>query len=626
MEEMFIQVLKWGMSVTWFVVMVTLLRMLLKKAPRGIICVMWYMVWLRLIFPFHVESRFSLAPDMSGIAGYMESRMETEAAGLSVNETEYGSVNRGEGESVAGGAAGQSAMPVTDVTSTSDFAGGMSGFDRSALTNAVENNHPAGWIRIGAVIWLTGAVFMLGYMVISYTALRRKLRTAVLYKENIKQSEFIDSPFIFGIVRPVIYIPYGLEGAVLDHVLAHEKVHLARRDHLTKLLAFTLLGIYWFHPLIWLSYVLFCRDMEVSCDERTIDGMGEKERMAYALTLLSINGRARVFDICPVGFGELGVKERILRIKRYKKPAFGIVLGAGVICVLAAVFFLTSPKQEAEEPALPVSSYYYTDYWKMYDMSDSIFPNKESLEHFASYYLKEVENVLDYRDWWKKINPQAKELQITYYMQDANICKTSIPMAFGEDSVAVNITLSKSMLQNPDWGSFCEDAKLVHEFGHVVLNNSFSISLEDGMCQYLDDQISPYAMGNSTGIPYQDLFCLDIQYAIEMNVVSQTELDKLRVGIGKEGRAYPYAENSSDSKQWYSMSFSFVNYLIDTYGLPDVVELLKEGESQADYEKYLGHSLEELKEDWWNYVINYQSEYSLEDIRNVFEGRKESMS
>ena len=122
-------------------------------------------------------------------------------------------------------------------------------------------------------------------------------------------------------------------------------------------------------------------------------------------------------------------------------------------------------------------------------------------------------------------------------------------------------------------------------------------------------------MLNSTGIPFQDLFCLDVKYGMENNKVEQEELDKLKAWIGKEGRTYPYAANSKYSEVWYCMSFSFVNYLIDTYGLSDVVELIREGETQADYEKYLGHSLEELKEDWWNYVINYQSEYNIEDMK-----------
>ena len=605
MEEMFIQIIKLSISVTWFVIIAALLRMVLKKAPRSIICLMWCMVWLRLVFPFNIESRFSLAPDISG----------------AVEET---------------------MLPVADVTSELDFENESPEFDKSAVSdvsselNTVDlmselrtesgmdaviksslapKNNSTLWLRIGTIIWLSGMALMFGYMIISYAALRRKLRTAVLYKENIKQSEFIDSPFIFGIIRPVIYIPYGLEGPAFDNVLEHEKAHLARLDHLTKFIAFIILGVYWFNPLIWLAYVLFCKDIEVACDERTIAGMGEEERMSYALTLLSVNGKVRVFDVCPIGFGELGVKERVLRIKRYKKPAIVIVLGAALVCVLAAVCFLTSPKQERKEPPLPVSYYYYTNYWALYDMSDTIFPNKESLENYTSRYLNEVEKFLDCGGWWKEINPQAKEVQITYYMQNAKACMTTIPTAFGKDAVAVSIYLSRSVLQNPNMGLFCEDANLTHELGHLVLNNSFSISLEDGMCEYLNQEINQYSMLNSTGIPFQDLFCLDVKYGMENNKVEQEELDKLKAWIGKEGRTYPYTENSKDSEVWYCMSFSFVNYLIDTYGLSDVVELIREGETQADYEKYLGHSLEELKENWWNYVINYQSEYTIEELQ-----------
>ena len=522
MEEMFIQIIKLSISVTWFIIITALLRMVLKKAPRSIICVMWCMVWLRLVFPINIESRFSLAPDISGafeatvlpIAG-MASELDLENKSL---EFDKGAVS--------------------DVSSEFDTVDKLSELHTEDTSDEASKSSPvtlhraplsqAPWLSIGVVIWKSGMALMFGYMIISYAALRRKLRTAVIYKENIKQSEFIDSPFIFGIIRPVIYIPYGLEGTELDNVLAHERAHLARWDHLTKFIAFMILGIYWFNPLIWLAYVLFCKDIEVACDERTIAGMEENERISYALTLLTVNGKVRVFGVCPIGFGELGVKERVLRIKRYKKPAVVIVFGGVLVCALAVVCFLTSPKQEIKEPPLPVSYYYYTNYWALYDMSETIFPNKESLENYTSRYLNEVEKFLDCGGWWKEINPQAKEIQMTYYMQDAKACMTTIPTAFGKDAVAVSIYLSRSVLQNPNMGLFCEDANLTHELGHLVLNNSFSISLEDGMCEYLNQQINQYSMLNSTGIPFQDLFCLDVKYGMENNKVEQEELDKLK--------------------------------------------------------------------------------------------------
>ena len=617
MEEMFIQIIKLSISVTWFIIITALVRMVLKKAPRSIICLMWCMVWLRLAFPINIESRFSLAPDISGA-------VEETVLSLKdvTSELDFGNESLEFDKSAVSDVSSEfDKSALSDVSSELNSVDKLSelhaesGMDAVPKSSLAPKSSSASWLRIGLVIWLTGMALMFGYMIISYTALRRKLRTAVLYKENIKQSEFIDSPFIFGILRPVIYIPYGLEDSALDNVLAHEKAHLARWDHLTKFIAFLLLSIYWFNPFIWLAYVLFCKDVEAACDERTIAGMGEKERISYALTLLSLNGKVRVFGVCPIGFGELGVKERVLRIKRYKKPAVVIVFGASLVCVLAVVCFLTSPKQELKEPPLPVSFYYYQNYWALYDMSETIFPNKESLENYTSHYLKEVEEFLDCGGWWKEINPQAKEIQITYYMPRASVCSAGIPVAFGQDAVAVTITLSRSILQNPNMGLVGKDANLVHELGHLVLNNSFSISLEDGMCEYLNQEINQYSMLNSTGIPFQDLFCLDVKYGMENNKVEQAELDKFKAGIGKEGRAYPYTTNSKNSEVWYCMSFSFVNYLIDTYGLSDVVELIREGETQADYEKYLGHSLEELKEDWWNYVINYQSEYTIEELQ-----------
>lgn len=188
-----------------------------------------------------------------------------------------------------------------------------------------------------------------------------------------------------------------------------------------------------------------------------------------------------------------------------------------------------------------------------------------------------------------------------------------LPVSFGEDAIAVSVTLSRGMLQKE--GLFHEDAALAHELGHVVLNNSFSMSLEDGMCEYLNNQISPYSVSNQGQLPFQAVFCTDLQYSIEQQKLDSAQLGRWMSAIGKAGRAYPYSEGGADSKIWYYMSHSFVNYLVDAYGLPNVVELIRKGEGEADYEKYLGSSLEELKEEWWNYVMNYESEYTMEDIR-----------
>lgn len=649
-EQLFLQILKLSVSAAALILIAAFLRLLLKKAPKGIICIMWYMVCLRLILPFNIESAFGLAPNMDVVAQYLEgwaadgvtesvnsngiaAPSELHPAGASSEpypadaslaaysegtspelELYPNSVSSGlysDDASLAAYSKGTSPELYPDGASPEpDSAGKSSGLQMG--------NKAAFWLRAGSLVWLGGLFLMFGYMLFSYAMLRKKLRTAVLYKENIRQSEFVDSPFIFGIIRSGIYIPYGLEGDALRHVLAHEKAHLARKDHIVKFVAFIILGIHWFNPLVWLAYALFCKDIEAACDEKTIAYMEEEERMSYAMTLLSVGGRARVFDICPIGFGELGVKERVLRIKGYKKPALRLVLGALFICVPAALCFCISPKQVVKARELPVSFYYYADYWTIYDMSETIFPDKESLEAYTVKYLKAAGEFLGCEDWWEELNPEADELQLTYYMQDSRFCKTGFPAPMGKAAIAASITLSRNTLQNG--GLFCEDSGLIHEFGHLFFANSFSLSLEDGMCEYINNQISPYSLRNHMQIPFQDFFCIDLKEGLEKYRVEQAELDKWLALVGREGREYPYMEGGSDSEIWYCMSHSFVNYLVDTYGISDVVELLREGESEADYEKYLGHSLEELKEDWWSYVTTYESELTLESIWQKMSG------
>lgn len=186
------------------------------------------------------------------------------------------------------------------------------------------------------------------YLVVSSLHLRKKMQTAVHLRENIWLSEYAETPFIFGIVKPRIYIPYRLGDDAYRYVLAHERVHLSRKDHWAKAAAFLILCAYWFHPLVWISYGLFCRDIELSCDEAVILKLSNEEKKAYAYALLHCGGKQHVFTACPLSFGEVGVKERVLRIKTYKKPAVWVVPAALAVCIGVAVCFFTSPAADAE--------------------------------------------------------------------------------------------------------------------------------------------------------------------------------------------------------------------------------------------------------------------------------------
>ena len=199
------------------------------------------------------------------------------------------------------------------------------------------------WIPVLAGIWLFGIVALFLYSAVSYCRLRRKVCEAVILRDNIYQSENVCSPFVLGIIRPKIYLPYHMDSREVGHVIAHEQTHIRRKDHWWKPLGFLLLTIHWFNPLMWLSYVLLCRDIELACDEKVIGKMGNAQRADYTQALVACSVDRRLIAACPLAFGEIGVKERVKSVMNYKKPAFWIVLASVIVCAVIAVCFLTNP-------------------------------------------------------------------------------------------------------------------------------------------------------------------------------------------------------------------------------------------------------------------------------------------
>lgn len=319
MEQLFLQVIRLSISATWLILAVLIIRFLFHKAPKRIICILWCMVGLRLVFPFTIESAFSLVPDFTNVTEYAKRQQN---ADFRVDEN-----------NVTVPQIPNALMGVEREESNK--------IDHEQANNAVKTKDV---ISVLFTIWMLGAFSMFIYFAVSYCHLSRKIKTAVVYEENVWQSEFIKYPFIFGIVKPKIYIPYHLEEDTLNCVLEHEKIHLKRKDYLIKIIAFLILCIYWFHPFVWLSYFLLCKDIEMACDEQIIADMDGAARKAYCIALLHCSGRKRIFHVVPIGFGEVGVKERIMRIKKYKKPAFWFVIAASLSCIIAAICFLTNPK------------------------------------------------------------------------------------------------------------------------------------------------------------------------------------------------------------------------------------------------------------------------------------------
>ena len=333
MNELFLKIINMSISASWLVLAVLILRFVLKKAPNWINVLLWGIVAIRLICPFSFESPLSLIPSAETIP-------------LNIGMDSTPTINSGIS------AINNAVNPII-----SQFNTPMAG----ASINPLQIT-----IGIYEYIWIFGMIALALYTAISYWRLHRKVDTAVRYKDNIFQSENVSSPFVFGIIKPRIYLPFKMNGQDLEHVVAHEHAHIRRKDHWWKPFGFLLLTIHWFNPLMWMAYVLLCRDIELACDEKVIKELGNEQRGDYTQALVACSVNRRMIVACPLAFGEVSVKERVKSVMNYKKPAFWVIIISVIVCVGVAVCFLTNPKQDSYTlrivvPAGSQEKFVYTD-------------------------------------------------------------------------------------------------------------------------------------------------------------------------------------------------------------------------------------------------------------------------
>ncbi len=324
MEGFFLHVLDRSITVCWLIVAVVIIRFLLKKAPKWIRGILWGMVALRLVIPFSLESAFSLLPEK----GAVEQVLMEEARQPSETPVQEWSPGK---EPVA-------VAPIE-------------GVDAGLVREEVTMTKGVNLISVLTMVWLAGMLLLFLYCVLSFGKLRRRVADAVICRKErpcIYESEKVDSPFVLGLIKPCIYLPYGMSEEDRQYVIAHEEAHISRGDHFIKPIGFLILAVYWFHPLVWLAYILLCRDIELACDEKVIARMVVSDKKAYTKALLKCSSPQRMISACPLAFGEVGVKKRIINVLNYKKPAFWIILLSIVACVVVGVCFLTEPKETAE--------------------------------------------------------------------------------------------------------------------------------------------------------------------------------------------------------------------------------------------------------------------------------------
>ncbi len=319
-ESVFLGILDRAVSASYLIAAVLIVRYLLRNSPKNFRSVLWILAGIRLICPYSAESALSLVP--------VQKHMDTSVLHMRNVQIDTG-------------------IPVLN-DSVSQYLQGH----QVPVTSSANPAHVY-IIYICARIWLAGAAAMILYFAYSWIKLKRKLRFSVPREIKINgdcvkiyDSSQTESPILFGLFRPKIYMPYSVRQEDISFVAVHESMHKKRKDYILKPAGYLVLACYWFHPLVWISYILMCRDIEFACDEAVIRTLGPEYRKEYSKALLSCSVRSKFFTACPTAFGEAGVKERIKSILNYKKPALWGIVTASVLCTAVAVCFMTQKKEE----------------------------------------------------------------------------------------------------------------------------------------------------------------------------------------------------------------------------------------------------------------------------------------
>lgn len=355
-------------------------RLVFRKLPANYFCLLWAIVAVRLVVPFSFETGFAWAPNLqtlwSGEEEHKYKEVYTEFIPIGDARVDYAG-NRTE------------KVKITEIDESEDYylndSSKASGTVTDIYAELVEEHHtvisdadsinesdyyivasptpvPEGianatfrldWrALLGSVtpvlfvLWLLGIVILLGYGVFCCIRVKRLVKNAIPYEDNIWLCEGLQTPFMFGWRNPQIYLPTNMEEAQIQYVVEHEKAHIARGDNYTKIIGYVLLSVYWFNPLIWVAYVVFCKDVERACDERVIGGFSPEDRKGYAEALLECSVDRKFGISNPLAFGEMDVKKRITGILQYKKPGRWLIAIAMLLCLTAVggCFFVKENK------------------------------------------------------------------------------------------------------------------------------------------------------------------------------------------------------------------------------------------------------------------------------------------
>ena len=307
MKALFTGFLTVSLSGSLILCMVLLLRLLFKKAPKALHCALWALAIIRLLLPFQIESPVSLRPETPVISSY---------------DTQL----------------------FVDTDPVLDDAIPQFVPQKWVNSDLGEEYVVVDYVSIASMLWAVVAGAMLLYMLISYIRLRFRVRESIrVENSDVYTCANIRTAFLMGYLRPKIYLPVGLSDKETQLIIEHECAHKKRGDNWLKLFGFICLAMHWFNPLMWVAYILMCRDIEDACDEHVIRNLSEEDRRAYSSALLSCGRERAPLAACPVAFGEISIKQRIMNVLNYKKPALWICIVLIVAILLVTVFFMTDP-------------------------------------------------------------------------------------------------------------------------------------------------------------------------------------------------------------------------------------------------------------------------------------------
>ena len=293
MSAIFTEILNLSVMASFLIFAVLVLRLLTKKAPKGVRYIFWAMVGLRLAVPFSFESRLSLLPN----AQSFDASVDTSTA--------Y--------------------VPTVPAIAQ------QTAVDKISIADILP------------YIWAGGVAIMLLYMLISFVRVKLMVREAVPYKDNIYLCDHVHSPFVLGIVNPKIYLSSSMSKREMNLVINHERTHIRHGDNIWKPFAFLLLSVYWFNPLCFVAYFLFVKDIELFCDESVTKTLSRTARKKYSYALLGFSKRRMTVSACPLAFAENSVKTRVKNVLGYKKPALFVIIASVAMCVVTMVLFMSSP-------------------------------------------------------------------------------------------------------------------------------------------------------------------------------------------------------------------------------------------------------------------------------------------